>query len=90
MVEAVAKSPATTVLIEGESGTGKQIVARRIHDRSAELQAAKGGESHPPFVELNAAALPEPLVESSRGIQALVGPRARVAFCHRQREAGRP
>src|SRR5581483_657003 len=35
LIQAVAQSPITTVLIEGESGTGKQIVARRIHERTA-------------------------------------------------------
>jgi len=64
LVEAVAQSPGTTVLIEGESGTGKQIVARLIHDRTASQSAARGGEPAPPFVELNAAALPEQFVES--------------------------
>ena len=71
LVEAVAQSPATTVLIEGESGTGKQIVARLIHDRTVALQRATdrgagslGAERAPPFVELNAAALPEQFVES--------------------------
>jgi len=63
LVEAVAQSPWTTVLVEGESGTGKQIVARRIHDRTAAL-SLRSGEPTPPFVELNAAALPEQLVES--------------------------
>jgi len=64
LVEAVAQSPETTVLIEGESGTGKQIVARLIHERTASQSAARGGEPAPPFVELNAAALPEQFVES--------------------------
>ncbi len=57
MISAVAKSASTTVLIEGESGTGKQLVAQLIHERTAERR----GE---PFIELNAASLPEGFVES--------------------------
>ena len=66
LVEAVAQSPGTTVLIEGESGSGKQIVARLIHDRTATALAAahKGAAGGSPFVELNAAALPEQFVEN--------------------------
>ena len=44
------------VLVSGETGTGKQLVARALHFGSARHKA--------PFIELNCAALPEQLVES--------------------------
>ena len=55
-VKVIAASPVPTVLVTGESGTGKQAVARMLHDGS---ERASG-----PFVELNCSAIPENLVES--------------------------
>jgi DNA-binding NtrC family response regulator len=55
MVERVAKSNAT-VLIAGESGSGKEIVARAVHHYSP--------RTHKPWVDLSCAALPEHLIES--------------------------
>jgi two-component system response regulator AtoC len=52
----VARSEATTVLIEGESGTGKDLIAQFIHYSSRLLSG--------PYVPVNCAAIPESLVES--------------------------
>jgi len=54
-VARVAASDAT-VLLRGESGVGKELVAQAIHGRS--------GRAHGPFITVNCAALPRELLES--------------------------
>ncbi len=54
-VDEVAPTDAT-VLIEGETGVGKELIARAIHDA--------GKRSAQPFIKVNCAALPSSLVES--------------------------
>src|SRR5512138_2876274 len=56
MIGRLATSDTTTVLIEGESGSGKEVVARAIHFESARAER--------PFLQVNCAALPEQLLES--------------------------
>jgi len=56
LVDLLAKAPQTTVLIQGESGSGKELVARAIHYRSARTDK--------PFLEINCAGLSEHLLES--------------------------
>jgi DNA-binding NtrC family response regulator len=56
MIKRVAGVPSTTVLIQGESGVGKELVARAIHERSA-----RAGKQ---FIAINCAALSENLLEA--------------------------
>lgn len=55
MIQAVAPTTAR-VLINGENGTGKELVARQLHELST--------RSHAPFIEVNCAAIPSELIES--------------------------
>jgi DNA-binding NtrC family response regulator len=56
LVEKVAQNDTTSVLIQGESGTGKQVIAQLIHQMSPRAQG--------PFLEINCAAIPRELLES--------------------------
>jgi len=56
MAYKIAKSSDTTVLIEGETGTGKEIIAKMVHYRSGRLGK--------PFVSINCGAIGKYLVES--------------------------
>jgi DNA-binding NtrC family response regulator len=55
LIEAVAESDAN-ILIQGENGVGKELIANAIHVRS--------GRSKGPFIKINCAALPKELIES--------------------------
>ena len=57
-VAMVAPQPVPVILVVGETGSGKALVARRLHYGAAPPRADG------PFVELNAAAMPETLIES--------------------------
>jgi two-component system, NtrC family, response regulator AtoC len=55
-VRKVAASEASTILIQGESGTGKDLIAKTIHYESARQNG--------PFVAINCSAIPETLMEA--------------------------
>jgi DNA-binding NtrC family response regulator len=55
LVERIAPTP-STVLLGGESGVGKDLIARLIHQRSARASG--------PFIKINSTAIPENLLES--------------------------
>ncbi|MBI5577389.1 MAG: sigma-54-dependent Fis family transcriptional regulator [Deltaproteobacteria bacterium] len=56
LVKTLAKSPDTPILIRGETGTGKELIASAIHYRSPNFKG--------PFVSVNCAAIPKELIES--------------------------
>jgi DNA-binding NtrC family response regulator len=56
LLQKVAASPASTVLLTGESGTGKDLAAKVIHYNS--------GRASKPFMNITCSALPETLLES--------------------------
>ena len=56
IIKKITKSDATTIMLQGESGTGKDLVAKVIH-----YQSSRGDR---PFMEINCTALPETLIES--------------------------
>jgi transcriptional regulator with PAS, ATPase and Fis domain len=55
-VQQLSHIPSATVLLMGETGTGKNLAARMIHESAMAADA--------PFVEINCAALPEQLIEA--------------------------
>jgi DNA-binding NtrC family response regulator len=82
MIRKLAPSSAP-VLIGGQSGTGKELVAREIHNCSSRRNG--------PFVAINAAALPESLIESELfGYEkgAFTGATERHAGCFEQAHGG--
>lgn len=56
MVKKIARSDATTVLLQGESGTGKDLLAKAIHYQSSRAEKA--------FIAINCGAVPDTLLES--------------------------
>ena len=56
VVKKVAQSPDTSIIILGETGTGKELIARAIHYRSPNFKG--------PLIEVNCAAIPKELIES--------------------------
>jgi len=55
-IKMVAKSPDTPILIVGETGTGKELIASAVHFRSPNFRG--------PFIPVNCASIPKDLIES--------------------------
>lgn len=56
LIKKISKSDATTILLQGESGTGKDLVTKVIH--------YEGRRAEKPFMDINCTAMPENLIES--------------------------
>jgi DNA-binding NtrC family response regulator len=56
LVDKAARSPDTPILIQGDTGTGKELIARAVHYKSPNFKA--------PMVAVNCAAMPKELIES--------------------------
>lgn len=56
LINVIAQTPRTSVLIQGDSGTGKELVANAIHYGSA--------RNNKPFIKINCSAIPDNLIES--------------------------
>ena len=65
LIESVAASDAN-ILIQGENGTGKELIANAIHHNSNRVRG--------PFIKINCAAIPNELIESERAGRDLKSP----------------
>ena len=59
MGKQLAEAALPSILIQGETGTGKELFARALHDAGA-----RGSEKVEPFVEINSSAIPDSLLET--------------------------
>jgi len=56
MINLMAENNSTTLLIQGETGTGKELIARNVH--------SSGARGINPFVDINCASIPDNILES--------------------------